>query len=555
VTARYLPYITVMLKPAAFGSAIFSRIIVALVLLMMFFCAGRIEASNVLSNPGFETGNLGGWTAYSANDYVFTNAAIAHSGSNYFKVYQIFNSQVNYNGIYQDNVSGPGVTYSANGWAYTLSSDVLAGQNIVWIEVTFRDVLGNVLALYRSAIITTNTIATGAFPENTWVNLAVTNQYNPNTYQVTNIVSTLTAPPGTSFVRYQIMFQGDQYNSGGSMYFDDLALNQAGTTAYGPDWNLVWSDEFNGTALNTNNWTYDIGNGFESDGNYVPGWGNNELEYYTSTTQNVYVANGLLHIAALQQSTNGFDYTSGRLKSIGLFSTTYGRFEWRAKLPAGTGFWPALWMLPKNSPYGGWPNSGEIDVMENNGSVSNQEGGTIHFGGAGGNDVYFGQTYTFPGSDCVTNFHVYLLEWATNAINWYVDGHLYESQTNWWSNVGTTSSTYPYPAPFNVPFYIMMNLAIGGNYLGNPSTSEINPYLPGEMQVDYVRVYEQTSPLQVSATLSNGKVILSWPTNIVGHVQSQTNLLAAWSDVTGSTNPFVTLAPTNPVIFYRVESP
>ena len=546
-----------MFKPAVPAGRTVAKTIRDTVFFLSILFAVQARAANLLSNPGFETGNLGGWTTYGANTYVEDNPAIAHGGSYYFKVYSAFNGQINYNGISQDTVSGPGAVYSADGWAYTLSTDTLAGQNQAWIEVSFHDVSGNVLALYRSAIITTNAIATGVFPKNTWVDLRVTNQYDPQTYVITNTVSTLVAPPGTSFVRYQIVFQGDQYDSNGSMYFDDTTLNLTSASAFGPDWNIVWSDEFNTNTLNTNNWTFDIGNGFESGGYWVPGWGNNELEYYTSSTQNVYVANGYLHIAALIQSTNGFDYTSGRIKSLGLYYTTYGRIEWRAQLPWGTGFWPALWMLPENSPYGGWPNSGEIDVMENNGSISNQEGGTIHFGGANGNDDYSGQTYTFPGSDSVTNFHVYLLEWSTNAINFYVDGHLYESQTNWWSNVGTGSSTYPYPAPFNVPFYILMNVAVGGNYLGNPSTNEINASLPGQMLVDYVRVYNQTGPLQISAVRSNGNTILSWPTNIVCHLQSRTNLLgSSWTDLTGSTNPFVVEpASGNTAVYYRLESP
>jgi beta-glucanase (GH16 family) len=525
--------------------------------LLILLLAGHLRAANVLINPGFETGDSGGWEIYGANVYVYDNPAIAHGGNQYFKVFQVFNGQINYNGVFQDTVSGPGTVYSADGWAYTASGDALAGQNLAWLEVSFRDISGNILALYRSTIIATNDIATGAFGKNTWVDLRVTNQYDPGTYAVTNTVNTLVAPPGTSFVRYQIVFQGDQYNSPGSMYFDDLSLNQMSATAFGPNWNIVWSDEFNGNSLNTNNWTNDIGNGFYSGGYYVPGWGNNEDEYYTRSTQNVYVANGYLHIAALKQPTNGFFYTSGRLKSLGLYYTTYGRIEWRAQLPWGPGFWPALWMLPESSPYGGWPNSGEIDVMENNGAVTNQEGGTIHFGGAGGYDTYFTQTYTFPGSDSVTNFHVYLLEWSTNAINWYVDGHLYESQTNWWSNIGTSSSTFPSPAPFNVPFYILMNVAVGGQYLGNPTTNAINASLPGQMLVDYVRVYKPTAPLQLTGARSNGKIVLSWQTNIVGHLQSQTNSLGTdWTDLTGSTNPFVVgPASGNGAVYYRVESP
>ena len=322
-------------------------------------------------------------------------------------------------------------------------------------------------------------------------------------------------------------------------------------------WNIVWSDEFNGNSLNTGNWTFDTGNGFMSGGYWVSGWGNNELEYYTSRTNNVYVTNGLLHIHAQLESYGSQNYTSGRIKSMGLFYKTYGRFEWRAKLPTGTGFWPAIWMLPQSSPYGGWPNSGEIDVVENKGNISNKEGGTIHYGGQYG-DVYSGQTYTFPSGDSVTNFHTYRLEWTTNKITWSVDGNLYETQTNWWSNVGKSASKYPYPAPFDQPFYIIMNLAIGGSYLGNPSTNSINPSLPGEMQVDYVRVYDQTAPLQIAATQSNGNFVLSWPTNIVCHLQVKTNSLVGgnWFDVGNTTNPFVMVPdPNNASGFFRLQSP
>ncbi len=128
------------------------------------------------------------------------------------------------------------------------------------------------------------------------------------------------------------------------------------------DWQLYWSDEFDGNSVNANNWTFDIGNG-------SGGWGNNELEYYTSRPENVYTANGLLHIVARQESYGGKNYTSAKLKTSGLFSKKYGRFEFRAKLPQGQGYWPALWMMPQSSAYGGWASSGEIDVMENKGRL------------------------------------------------------------------------------------------------------------------------------------------------------------------------------------------
>ena len=330
------------------------------------------------------------------------------------------------------------------------------------------------------------------------------------------------------------------------------------------DTNIVWGDEFDGTSLDTTKWTNDVGNGFwvPDPGYWVPGWGNAELEYYTSRTQNVFVVNGQLHIHAQQEAYGGFNYTSGRIKTMGLFSRRYGRFEFRAKLPAGVGFWPALWMLPQDSPYGGWPNAGEIDVMENNGSTPDREGGTLHYGGANGYDVHSGQTYYFSGGDSVTNFHTYALEWTSNSISWSVDGTRYQTQNNWWSNIGTSTSTYPYPAPFDVPFYILMNLAIGGNYLGNPSTNQINASLPGDMVIDYVRVYGQTPPLAISlAAQLDGSLALSWPTGIVCHLQMRAspeglNGGTGWNDVVGTTNPYVVFPdPGETATYFRLVSP
>ena len=328
------------------------------------------------------------------------------------------------------------------------------------------------------------------------------------------------------------------------------------------DTNIVWSDEFNGTSLDTTKWTFDTGNGFYAGNYWVSGWGNNELENYTSRTNNVYVAGGCLHIRAQQESYGGQNYTSGRIKTKGLFSKKYGRIEFRAKLPAGTGFWPAFWLMPDHSPYGGWPNCGEIDVMENKGNIPTQVGGTIHYGGAGGYDVYSGKTYYFSGGNSATNFHVYTLEWTTNSIKWLVDGQLYETRNTWWSNIGTSSSKYPYPAPFDQPFYILMNLAIGGNYLGNPSQDLINASLPGEVQVDYVRVYDETPPLVIStATLPNGNLTLSWPTNIACRLQMLTNPSAlangtGWVDVPSASDPYIVSPDANDgSVFYRLVSP
>jgi beta-glucanase (GH16 family) len=507
-------------------------------------------AANVLLNPGFELDPTGqtttilGWNAYGGNAYSETSATQAHSGTNYLKVYQAFNGEVNYTGVYQDYISGPGAAYSADGWAYTLSSDKLAGQNAAWIEVTFRDSDANILALYRSELISTNAIATGIFPVNTWLDLPVTNQYNPGNYQVTNTVSQLVAPTGTYFVRYQIVFQGDANYSAGSVYFDDLTLQPIGNSSYG-SFNIVWSDEFNGNSINTNTWTFDIGNGGAN-----PGWGNDELEYYTSNAANAYVSNGCLHIVALQQSTNGFSYTSVRMKSEGLFSWLYGRIEWRAQLPQGVGCWPALWMLGTNITTIGWPGCGEVDVMENNGSNSLAVQGSLH---SGSDETAI---YNFLGGDSATNFHTYTLDWTTNAFLFYVDGHLYETQTGW-----GTSTANAYPFPFDQPFFFLMNMAIGGTYLGNPSMQAINagtPF-PVEMLVDYLRIYTQTAPLQIFIAATNSNIYLSWPSNIVCHLQGQTNIGSGglgtnWINIATTTNS-LQIPPGNGTAFYRLASP
>jgi beta-glucanase (GH16 family) len=302
-------------------------------------------------------------------------------------------------------------------------------------------------------------------------------------------------------------------------------------------WNIVWSDEFNGTNINTTNWKFETGNN--------GGWGNSEREYYTGRTNNAYVSNGILHIVAQQESMSGFNFTSARMKSLGLYSTpTYGRIQWRAKLPAGFGMWPALWMMGINYPSVGWPACGEIDVVENPGNTTFNQS-SLHYGTSG--VVSKTGYYYFTGGDSITNFHTYELDWSAASEQFLVDGNLYETRS-----MGS---------PFNAPFFFIMNLAVGGTYPGTTSDSAIiaSNTFPKEILVDYVRVYEQTAPLAFSvAPQPKGSMVLSWPTNIVCHMQVQTNSLTGtnWFDMGGTTNPFVVSPnPNNTSVFYRLQSP
>ena len=315
-------------------------------------------------------------------------------------------------------------------------------------------------------------------------------------------------------------------------------MTPAGGAPYG-NMNIVWTDEFDGVAIKTNLWTYDLGNN---------GWGNSELEYYTSRTNNAFVTNGILHIVARKESFGGASYTSARMKSQGLFSLKYGRLEWRAKSPAGTGFWPALWLLGTNITSINWPGCGEIDVFENNGSSPLAEQGSLH---SGSDTTAF---YNFIDGSSVTNFHTYTLDWTTNAILFSVDGHLYQTQTSWGSS---TANAYPFP--FNQPFFLLMNLAIGGSYLGNPTTNAINAgsVFPGEVQVDYVRLYNVTDPFRLAVKTTGSNLLLTWPSNIVSRVQTQTNLAANgtnWIQVATTTNQ-LQVSPTNKSAFYRLVMP
>lgn len=227
--------------------------------------------------------------------------------------------------------------------------------------------------------------------------------------------------------------------------------------------NLVWSDEFdvNG-APNDANWSYNIGAG---------GWGNNELQYYTNSAENVKVQDGLLKITAKKQIFGTAQYTSARLVSENKFEFKYGKIEFRAKMPTGAGTWPALWALGQNYETNIWPACGEIDVMEHRGNSPNVIHGTLHYpGNSGGN----GNTNTITINNAETEFHVYSATWSATSIKFYVDGTLYHS----YANVGTS--------PFNLDFFLIINVAMGGTFGGNVDPA----FTQSTMEVDYVKVYQ-----------------------------------------------------------------
>ncbi len=222
------------------------------------------------------------------------------------------------------------------------------------------------------------------------------------------------------------------------------------------------------------NWTNDFGAG---------GWGNSELQYYTARTNNVRIESGHLVIEARKENFAGASYTSARLKTQGKVSWTYGRIEARLKVPRGLGLWPAFWMLGTNFPSAGWPACGEIDIMENIGREPARVHGTVHGPGYSGN-TGIGGAWSLPGGVAFADdFHVFAIEWTTNLIKWFVDGAQYAS---------VNPERLPGGASwvFNRPQFLLLNVAVGGNWPGNPDATTV---FPQRLLVDYVRVYAPTN--------------------------------------------------------------
>ena len=273
------------------------------------------------------------------------------------------------------------------------------------------------------------------------------------------------------------------------LFLPAVACGSSGSTERPPatpptpasGWTLAWSDEFDGPSgalVDATKWAFDLGGG---------GCGNQELETYTDGPRNASLTGeGTLSVQALREAFTGADgitrqYTSARLKTQGKFEQAYGRFEARLKIPRGQGLWPAFWMLGADIATVGWPRCGEIDVMENIGREPSTVHGTFHGPGySGGSGI--GAPFTLPGGmPFADDFHVFAIEWEPAAIRWYVDGALYQTRTPADLPAGQRWA-------FDHPFFLLLNVAVGGSWPGNPDATTV---FPQAMLVDYVRVYHR----------------------------------------------------------------
>lgn len=280
-----------------------------------------------------------------------------------------------------------------------------------------------------------------------------------------------------------------------------------------PGWNLVWADEFTQADLtppDATKWGYDTGGS---------GWGNNELEYYTSRTNNARIEGNQLVIEAKQENFGGRNYTSARLLTKDKWAWTYGRIEARIQIPRGQGIWPAFWTLGANIVTTGWPSCGEIDIMENIGSEPGTVHGTIHGPGySGGGGISGG--YTLPGGAALADaFHIFAVEWETNRIRWYIDGQQYFS-------LGPANLPNGAAWVFTAPQFLLLNVAVGGNWPGNPNGSTT---FPQRMTVDYVRVYASTN----ATTITNND--LACGGNLLPNPGFEAGGLSTWITYGGNT--------------------
>jgi beta-glucanase (GH16 family) len=230
-----------------------------------------------------------------------------------------------------------------------------------------------------------------------------------------------------------------------------------------PGWKMIWSDEFSDPAVNASKWNFEVG----------PANVNSELEYYSNSSKNAFIQDGSLVIRAIKENVGGRNYTSSKLFTRMKGDWLYGRIEVRAKLPKGKGMWPAIWMMPTDNAYGGWPSSGEMDIMELLGHEPAKVYATVHWNSGGHQQQ--GGSKTLSGSTFADDYHTFAYEWDAGQQRWFIDDVQYFSTTR--------------GQPFDKRFYLILNLAVGGSWPGNPDG---NTAFPNDMAVDFVRVYQKS---------------------------------------------------------------
>lgn len=301
----------------------------------------------------------------------------------------------------------------------------------------------------------------------------------------------------------------------------EAAGTEESTVTQYEGYNLVWNDEFNGDTLNRNDWNVE---------QHEAGWVNAELQEYVDTEENIYLEDGKLVLMPKQTydvATGKYSYTSGRISTQNKQTFTYGKFEARLKVPEGKGYLPAFWLMANDeNTYGQWPRCGEIDIMEVLGDKPAQEHGTIHYGNPHQEQQ---GTYTLAKGDFSDDFHVFTCEWEPGKITWYVDGKKFHEVTDWYSAT-EGGGTISYPAPFDQPFYVILNLAVGGTWVGYPDNArfEAQPY-----EIDYVRVYQKKAGYDETAAQKPEKTIVMRESDESGNYLLQGDFETA-DDLSGS---------------------
>ena len=269
-------------------------------------------------------------------------------------------------------------------------------------------------------------------------------------------------------------------SSGGSVTPAPSGMTEADLLKQG--YQLKWSDDFNGTKLNREDWNVET---------HEKGWVNSEWQAYVDSTDNIKVQDGKLVIKPIKtvDKDGNASYTSGRVNTQGKHDFKYGYFECRAKVPTGKGYLPAFWMMPTDENlYGQWPKCGEIDIMEVMGQETNKAYGTIHYGEP--HDQSQGTYAVASANNFADSYHTYAVDWEPGKITWYVDGIKYHEESDWFS-AKSGQGTVAYPAPFDQPFYMILNLAVGGSWVGYPDDS--TTYDDQQFAIDYVKVYQKDS--------------------------------------------------------------